>query len=306
MSKMTRKRALHLLGVLLVVASLAYLIAFAVRHAESLPEISWDSRAVAGLGAAVALYGLALLSSASAWHLLLLSAGERPRLRSAAAIFLLSQIGKYLPGNFAQYAGRVALAKEQGLDARPVLFTLALEAAGAILAGVAVAAAGGPLGPGRIAAALLVAALVALAARLVDSPRLRAWVRLPPPALQLPRRRRGLLWLACLGLYSFNFFVFAACAALLARTLLGAPSAPLPALAALMAAAWVAGFVTPGAPAGLGVREAILVAGLRPLYGTGVALGLPLFFRLVTTLADALAFAVGLLLRRSASGSGEA
>jgi len=309
---MRMKRALHLLGVVLVIVSLAYLVHFAVRHADSLPDVHWDNRAVAGLGSAVALYGLALLSSASAWHLLLLSAGERPRFRSTAAIFLLSQIGKYFPGNFAHYVGRVALAKEQGLGARPVLFTLAFEATGAILAGIAVAAElpggedmRGQVGPLQPAAALLVVAVVVLASRLVDSPRFEAWSRFPSPTLQPPRNQRGLLWLACVGLYSFNFFIFAACAALLARTLLGASAAPLPALAALMAAAWVAGFVTPGAPAGLGVREAILVAGLRPLYGPGVALSLPLFFRLVTTLADALAFGVGLLLRRSASRPGE-
>ncbi|HKH45158.1 MAG TPA: lysylphosphatidylglycerol synthase domain-containing protein [Thermoanaerobaculia bacterium] len=307
------KRASRLLGAVLVAASLAYLVFFAVRHAQSLPEIRWNARAVAGSGAAVALYGLTLISSASAWHLLLRSAGERPRLRPVAAIFLLSQIGKYLPGNFAHYVGRVALAKEQGLGPGPVLLTLAVEAACAILAGIAVTAAAfpgpqnapGPAGPRHAAAALLAVGGVALASRLVDSPRVRAWARFPAPAPPASRGRRGLLWLACLGLYAFNFFAFGACAALLAQTVLGAAPASWPALAAVMAAAWVAGFVTPGAPAGLGIREAILLAGLRPLYGPGVALSLPLLFRLVTTLGDALGCGAGYLLRRRAAGPEE-
>ncbi|MES1242747.1 MAG: lysylphosphatidylglycerol synthase domain-containing protein [Acidobacteriota bacterium] len=283
-----KRLAVRLLGALLLAASLVYLGIFAARHAAALPDIRWDARTGLALAGAVAVYGLTLLSSSMAWYLLLRSAGEKTKPGDAASVFLLSQVGKYLPGNIGQYVGRVALAKGRGLATGPVLVTLALEASCAVGAGLALTAAAYPLsladrlGPGRLLAVLLIGILaIVLGARFKASDRLRI--------------RAGL---ACLGLYSFNFLAFGGCAWLLASGALEAGTAPLPTLAAIFAAAWVAGFVTPGAPAGFGVREAVLVGGLRTLYDPGIALSLPLLFRLVTTLGDGLGFGAGALIRK--------
>jgi hypothetical protein len=75
----------------------------------------------------------------------------------------------------------------------------------------------------------------------------------------------------------------------------GGGGGPYFAIAGVFALAWVAGFITPGAPAGLGVRDAILMTGLTPIFGPGNALGVTVVMRLVTSVGDALAFAVGLL-----------
>jgi len=56
-------------------------------------------------------------------------------------------------------------------------------------------------------------------------------------------------------------------------------------------ASWLLGFLTPGAPAGLGVREATFTLIIGPLTGVPEALALVLFMRLVTTLGDGLLFA---------------
>jgi hypothetical protein len=300
------KKTTRWLGTVLAVLGLAYLAAFGMRHASALPEIRWDARRVGGLALAVGLYELTLLSGASAWHLLLRATGEKPRFAAGLGILAVSQAAKYLPGNVGHYAGRVALAREAGLGTGPVVLTLGLETACAVLAGLAVAAAGLPLGGGAvepwriIAAAVAAAATLVLATVLVRREGVRRRLRLPEIPSGLSGSLSGQLGtgLACLGLYGFNFLVFGACAAVLSRTVLGAPAAPLPALTALFAAAWVAGFVTPGAPAGLGVREAVLAGGLRPLVGPGAAFGLPILFRLVTTVGDGAGFGLGWLLRR--------
>jgi uncharacterized membrane protein YbhN (UPF0104 family) len=84
---------------------------------------------------------------------------------------------------------------------------------------------------------------------------------------------------------------------LLVRGLFGVKESRIFLLTGTFAVAWVAGFLTPGAPAGLGVREAILLEVLGPIYGPGVAVGLAVFLRAATTLADGLTFTVTLIVK---------
>ena len=62
------------------------------------------------------------------------------------------------------------------------------------------------------------------------------------------------------------------------------------AVIAAFSLAWAAGFLTPGAPAGLGVREAALVAALGGLLGEPTVLLAALALRVVTVLGDTLFF----------------
>jgi hypothetical protein len=67
-------------------------------------------------------------------------------------------------------------------------------------------------------------------------------------------------------------------------------------LVSACALAWVVGFVTPGAPGGLGVREALLVVMLAPLFTAASASILVIALRMATTLADLFCFVAGWLL----------
>jgi len=187
----------------------------------------------------------------------------------------------------------VALAAGAGLRPAGVVSTLLAEAACAVLAALALAAATLPRSAvaGALAdlpawgrAALLAAGAAAALAAAYAGLRARA-ARIPSAGA----------WAACVAATWFVFLLLAAAAALLGGALLAA-RLPLAPLAGLLAVAWVAGFVVPGAPAGLGVREAVLVAGLGHLTSPGVALALPLLLRLVTVLGDAAAFPLGALL----------
>ena len=53
---------------------------------------------------------------------------------------------------------------------------------------------------------------------------------------------------------------------------------------------WVLGLVTIGAPAGLGVREALMLVWFSPAIGESAALGVAAMLRMVTTAADVLVF----------------
>lgn len=96
-------------------------------------------------------------------------------------------------------------------------------------------------------------------------------------------------------LYFVSFAILGLAFLLVARETAEGVVASYPVLAGSFALAWVAGFVVPGSPGGIGVREAVLVTALAPLLGAGAALGLAVLFRVVAIAGDAVAFALGLL-----------
>lgn len=58
------------------------------------------------------------------------------------------------------------------------------------------------------------------------------------------------------------------------------------------AVAWVAGFITPGASGGIGVREVVIIALLTPYIGQPQALVLAIILRLITMFGDLLSFVI--------------
>jgi uncharacterized membrane protein YbhN (UPF0104 family) len=73
-----------------------------------------------------------------------------------------------------------------------------------------------------------------------------------------------------------------------------AVSAPAPAPAFVIGAyalAWLAGFVVPFAPSGLGVREAMFAGMLAPQFGLGPATAIAVMLRFASTIGDLVAFA---------------
>jgi hypothetical protein len=67
-------------------------------------------------------------------------------------------------------------------------------------------------------------------------------------------------------------------------------------LIAVFALAWVVGFVTPGAPGGLGVREGLMLLMLAPVFSAASASVLVIALRIATTLGDVLILITGFLL----------
>ncbi len=298
-------------GFAITALAAAYFIAYAVEYAATMPPLPWNARSLAAGVGALVLYGAAMALNGCAWHLLLGSCGERPRLAQSFAIYLLAQFAKYIPGNIAQHIGRVALAEGYGFKLPRVVFAMTLEITWAIATAATLAAltllSGGielfrdaPRLPPLwlLGVALVAAAIVPFAAHWV------LWTWRPGPLRRLMGQQiaaapgAGVL-LACFVLYVLNFALLGAAVDVLARGLFGATDSHFLLLTGVFATAWVAGFLTPGAPAGLGVREAVLLLALGPVYGTA-ALGLSVALRLVTTLGDGLGFVAGLMARRYA------
>lgn len=270
-------------------------------------------RAVAGLAACVACCLAGVGISAAGWQRLLAGVGLDKPWGELAGIVSVTQIGKYLPGNVAQHIGRAGLALQRGLGPAPLAVTAVVEIVLLMLAGMAVGVvalllsdqslSAMPLANGEAAAliaGLVTAAICGLLALRAFGPTLLS--RFAPRhahllgAAQLPSVSSIFVAFAC---YCAVYLAFGAGIVLMAQLL--APEVPQDRwlLVASFALAWIIGFVTPGAPAGLGVREGIMLLILGTAYPAATASVIVIALRLVTTLCDVLLLPLGWgLLRR--------
>lgn len=245
---------------------------------------------------AIAVFVLCNTFGALGWQALLKSLGSALPLLHIIPLFFLSVPAKYLPGNVGHFIGRGILAKPLGVAIKRSTLSFLLESA--ILAAVALSIALLLAAPIRtlygssprfslseIVLVVIVGTLAAIAAS--ELVRLRGVV-LPSRTSMLT----GILTAASLNLLCFL--------ALGALTIVLMPSIDYWTATSAFALAFVAGFLVPGAPAGIGVREAVFVASvsdeLRPTAAATIAL-----IRVAQIIADGLTFIIGKQLRKAVS-----
>jgi len=299
-------RIARLVGYVLLSVAALYFVGSAWKYASAFPSVEWNGRIAAIFAAVIAVYLTMCMMSAFAWHLWLKAVREPSRATLAVVLWLLSQFAKYVPGSIAHHIARVALARRHGLGTAGVVVTIGLEQSWALTAGVVVAITSLAIaGPALVAGMALpsVPTILAVTAVALLLPSAGIWLigeRRPAfmnrwlgPA-QIAHPGFGTLT-ACLLIYSANFFISGWILDLLARQVFGAADNHVLLATGVYAVAWVAGLVTLVAPGGIGVREAVLLAGLTPAYGAGTALGVAVAFRVVTLLGDGLGFLAGFL-----------
>lgn len=298
------------IGLCVGILCLAYFFNSALKQISSFPPLYWGLNACASFTGATILNALVTLIGGYVWVLLLRTCGESVMIREALVVFVLAQFAKYIPGNVAHHAGRVALASSRGFTLSRVVFTVTLEAGWLIVAASTLAMiwlvfTGNNFF--RYTQELPTVFQLVLAMTIaVAFPLLVGWVLLrwrPGPVKKIcghatVNSPSPIVLLNCLLIYMVCFLFMGIASDILARGLFGVTESHIGLLTGTFAIAWVAGFLTPGSPAGLGMRETILLKVLGPIYGTGVAVGLAVALRAVTTLADGLTFIAALIAKR--------
>jgi len=212
------------------------------------------------------------------------------RLVAGARIWFLSNLARYVPGNVWSYVGAVELARREGVARRTTLAVMALTQV--LSVGVALAA-GLPvllaerarLGRPALLGAVVVVAVAGLAVlfrrRLLGLARRR----LPgfDPA-ELAPSAGTVAWLVA-G-YAAYWVVTGLAFAALVASLYPLAAGDVPLVVAAYAAAYAAGFLALLTPAGLGVREGVLVIALTPVLPAGPALDVALVSRVWMMLVE--------------------
>jgi hypothetical protein len=217
---------------------------------------------------------------------MLVGVGTKKHWRELYGIMGISQFAKYIPGHVAQYAGRVGMSLARGISARALAVTIILETLLMIIAAIAVGAGTGVLST--------IAGMFVF--RRIAPSLLRRFAPKFAPALDGALLPSTICLVRAVVLYCVMYLMTGASSIVLASFLL--PGAPHDywLLIAALTLAWVVGFVAPGAPAGLGVREGLLLLMLAPAYTAASASILIIALRIVTTLGDVLILGSGLML----------
>ena len=249
---------------------------------------------------ALMVYGLAWIPISAAWIVVARQSKISTAVPDLLAILYLSQAAKYLPGNVGQYIGRVYLATQSGVPVKNTTLAMALEIA-AILVACALLTTGLFALSFNLSVALTGHTLLDLAIKYAGLA--VAVVAILLLALIVAGNRRAVLdhyksFLMAVILMMATVGCFALANMVIVGDLVGDLSAwVLVNIFSAVVISWFAGFITPGAPAGLGIREVVFFALLSGTVAESSLLLATLVFRLVTIVGDLGAFFVGLGLR---------
>ena len=299
------KRFMPWVGFVISMSCMAFFIASTAPHWKAISTTDWDARVWALVILALCFYLATYASATLAWKLSLRILGQSAGYAKLARVLLLSQFAKYLPGNVGHHIGRVVLAKRVGLRVEPVIASMAIDimillVAAAICSLPAFALTQSFIGKygvghGRVAVWLVMMAVLVLVALAIVPATRRIIVRHSRFIAQHCDLKQFPLF-AKAGLVHCFAFIFGATALyLLCSAFAGAFNATWLSILGVYTAAWLLGFVMPGAPAGLGVRELALLVGLSPIYGEQQAMAAAAILRLVTTSGDGIVFLFALL-----------
>ena len=244
------------------------------------------------------IYPLTAWASSS----ILCDLGFRVRSSILIAVLCVSQLARYIPGNIGQHIARGGMLAARGVAMTAVVTALGYEAVLAFVAASSIAAVsllwnsglaiGNPVGVIAVVGALALAAVFGLP---LLAERLPARWPLRRSLAALREISRPTL-LLCLLIYLVNCWLVGLGLALIAWSLPNVAYVSLLQYVGAFAVAWTAGFLVPGLPAGLGVRESILIVLLAPTLGMAPSLAIAALHRLSTTVADLIAAMIGFLL----------
>ena len=231
---------------------------------------------------------ISLFQALAWWKLMARSAGGAP-IGLSIGVFALSQLGKYLPGNVMHFVFRYALTRASGASRPAILVASGLEPwlllCGALGLLVMFGGSDWPQHfdwPGWLAFVLPTLALVSLVLTVPFLSRRLLGSNLQAKGLITPLLLESAFLLGSALLFAVLLYLIAP-----------EHNAPLGAVVGAAILAWLAGFITPGSPGGLGVREFVLTVVLSAWIEPALAVSAAAAFRVLTVAGDLMVFSGG-------------
>lgn len=272
------RRLLHVLGGGLGLAGVLFVAIRLQSYSEQLDLSRFGLLVWGSLAILAVLYGAANMFLARAWWCQLKIFGLAADWSSVLRVYGISQLAKYVPGNIFHLAGRHALGLAAGLPVRALVKSTVWELGSIAVAGVAFGLLIIPLVWAPVSQLVAVFSFFVAISMLFCT----AYFWISKPAAV------ALLWQTLFLVVSGLVFV--------ATLLLMADQVSflslVPSLCGAYVIAWLLGLVTPGAPAGVGIRESILLLLLEGQVVSQALIMAVVLGRVITVLGDLAFFAV--------------
>jgi uncharacterized membrane protein YbhN (UPF0104 family) len=303
------KRSLKIVGVVFVLAVLVLIIRQLAADWDAVQNYPWTVRP-GWLVLSMLATQVAYLTMARAWRSVLRAIQIRIPLRRAYWMFYISNLGRYIPGKLWQIGAAAVIGRQVGLSGTDMAASMIVHLLYFLPVGATLALASGGLpAPYNAPQTEMLAWLVAGAALVVAlwphlllkvAPPLARWLKLDPARwrLQLSRRLGIILQTAVAWL------CLAAGFALLAYAVMPLDRVDFIGLSRVYIAAHIIGYLVLIAPAGLGIREGVMVVLLQSQLGAGPAAGLALLSRIWFTVAELGAVSVAAFLLKQDRATG--
>jgi len=293
---------------ILAILTLIFFVHYVFKHIHAIPLIQLNSKTVLIFAFSILLIMLGIFLAGWVWQLLLKDSNTKMSFIHAQIIFSISQFGKYLPGNVGQFLGRFMMAKKMGISNWVVANTMLIE----IIWTLAVA-----IFLGSLSLLIYQADWIDFLPRwnflgalcfgitMLSSPWIGIYL-LNRYFSHLLYRISGIKKLSApkfitafrvILLLTTCFLIIGSVLKLQAEFLFHSDKVNLFEITCLFPLAWLSGYIIPGSPAGIGIREVMMVLILSPILGPGIATGLSLSLRITTVIAELLSLLLGVYLK---------
>lgn len=260
------------------------------------------SYAIAELLLALGVTLSAHIWSGWVWYGIMRSLNAPVPLTWSIITYLKTNLAKYLPGNVWHFVGRVKFLRDYGTPTGVAITGVVLEPLLMCVAALAIVLVSLP--STLIQLVILIAVLVALHPRVLNpvlkwlaTAKLKQANKLKETDVQttanIPKLSRY-PWRSLLG--EIGFVVFRGIGFILCfMALYSVGVSDVWTLVGAFSLGWLMGLVVPGAPGGLGVFEATVLAVLTPQFPAAIVLGAVALYRLNSTLAELLGAGLAVL-----------
>ncbi len=303
---MSNRQSINILGNVLVLLSVAFIIDRVIKYNINFTFSLWSYIA---LIVSTIFYSLLVITFALLFHSLLeiLSTNEISK-NNSILVYCKSNLYKYLPGNIFHYVGRNQIAVDSGTSHGTVVAATITEMLLLILSAIITVT----IFAGQhayywlthkytgenIAIILLVFSLTICIAFLLYkfNSHIKKWFLIFTTQIKHIEYEATFKYML---VYILSFVLNGAMFIIILRSISGNfnNNLILPVIG-MYTLSWLIGFVTPGAPGGLGIREAIMITLLVGIVEVQLVLTAVILYRIVTILGDVIAFTIATQLKR--------
>jgi uncharacterized membrane protein YbhN (UPF0104 family) len=302
--KLNIRKLLNILSYPIVIGSFIFLLVRLFEYKEMLKEIKIGYSLMLFMGLSILLHFSGMIVLARAWSTLLkLFSKQIFSTKTIYKLYAKTQIGKYLPGNVMHFASRHMVGTWLGLKQAALGLVAIYEIIGLLFASSLLCLIGfyysgleiRYVGKIQVFIFFAMAAVVPVFIQYIMK------ILTEKRSYDFFVEIKSVHFMSLYKCFAYYFIYFAIIG--VALLILMSPSGiaydakSVGIILFGFSIAFIAGYITPGSPAGLGVREAVLVAILSNVIGGPESMAMALMFRVVATVADLLFFLSSFLVK---------